>query len=111
MIKLSDLLCGFLAVAVVGSVMLGSALAGQFTTAETFDTNRLYEIGRDRYVPFDVTGTQPLRDLLEANAVRADTRILVTQTAAGSLALLTDEMSYHHIAQGNANGQDWMVTF
>ncbi len=64
-----------------------------------------------QFETFYVTDTQPLGDLFKAKAVDPDTQILVTETVAGKLALLTDQMSYHHIAQRNANGQDWMATF
>jgi hypothetical protein len=33
------------------------------------------------------------------------------ETAAGKLALITDLMTYHHIAQGQAPNKDWMATF
>ena len=42
---------------------------------------------------------------------RSKTRVLVIETAAGPLAFLQDQMAFHHIAQGNAGGKDWMVTF
>ena len=32
-------------------------------------------------------------------------------TAAGRLALITDQMTYHHIAQGRARNRDWMAAF
>ena len=111
MSKPSELLGRFLLVTVLGGMMLPSMLAAQFATAETFDINRFLDRGGDRYETFYVTDTQPLREVFEANTVNPDTRILVTETAAGNLALLTDQMAWHHIAQGNANGQDWMVTF
>jgi hypothetical protein len=40
-----------------------------------------------------------------------DTPVLVTETAAGKLALLTDQMVFHHLAQGRADGKDWLATF
>jgi hypothetical protein len=30
---------------------------------------------------------------------------------AGLLAFLTDQMVYHHVAQGETNGEPWMVSF
>jgi hypothetical protein len=30
---------------------------------------------------------------------------------AGRLAFLTDQMAYHHVAQGEMNGEPWMVSF
>ena len=37
--------------------------------------------------------------------------LLVMETAVGRLALITDQMTYHHIAQGRARNKDWMATF
>jgi len=48
---------------------------------------------------------------LDAGKVKADTALLVTETAAGKLALLRDQMAYHHIAQGTVDGKNWMATF
>jgi hypothetical protein len=48
---------------------------------------------------------------LDEGKVAADTRLLVITTAAGKLALITDQMTYHHIAQGRTHNRDWMATF
>ena len=63
------------------------------------------------FEPFLVSSTLPVREALKAARIAADTDVLVTTTAAGPLALLTEQMAYHHIAQGRANGQDWLVSF
>jgi hypothetical protein len=63
------------------------------------------------FEPFVVTSTRAIRDALRAGDVAADTDVLITTTASGPLALLTEQMAYHHIAQGGANGQDWLVSF
>jgi len=63
------------------------------------------------FEPFLITSTRSLREALRAGAVAADTDVLMTSTVAGPLALLTEQMAYHHIAQGGANGQDWLVSF
>jgi len=60
---------------------------------------------------FYVKQTDPLKTVLDEGRVAPDTRLLVIETAAGKLALLTDQMTYHHIAQGRAGGKDWMATF
>lgn len=76
-----------------------------------FDIERFSNAGNGWFETFYVTDTQPLSRALEAGNVAADTRVLVMQTAGGELALLTDQMAYHHLAQGRAEGQDWMATF
>lgn len=75
-----------------------------------FDIKRFSGSGNGWFETFYVKETQPLRKALEEGKVAADTRVLVTQTAAGKLALLTDQMTFHHIAQGHAGGKDWLAT-
>jgi len=76
-----------------------------------FEIGRLNSENYGAFEPFYVTETQPLGKAFEDGKVAADTRLLVTETAAGRLALLTDQMAYHHLAQGRAGGKDWMATF
>mgnify|MGYP001067303800 CR=1 FL=1 len=64
-----------------------------------------------RFEPFRVTETEPLRGAISANKLRGDTRVLVLEHPAGLLAFLTDQMVYHHVAQGETNGEPWMVSF
>jgi hypothetical protein len=60
---------------------------------------------------FDVEQTEPLQKVLREGRVAEDTAVLVTATAAGNLALLTEQMVFHHLAQGRAGGKDWMAAF
>jgi hypothetical protein len=76
-----------------------------------FDVTRLNSENYGAFEPFYVTETQPLGKALEDGKVAAETRLLVTETAAGKLALLMDQMAYHHLAQGRDGGKDWMATF
>ena len=64
-----------------------------------------------RFEPFRVSEYEPLRDALSADKLQSDTRVLVMQHPAGELAFLTDQMTYHHVAQGEMNGEPWMVSF
>ncbi len=75
-----------------------------------FDIHRFSGAGNGWFETFYVKDTQTLRKALQEGKVGADTRILVTQTAGGKLALLADQMSFHHIAQGHAGGKDWLAT-
>jgi hypothetical protein len=84
----------------------------QFVTAETFDIDRYLPTEDEfQFETFYVEETRPLRSALDAGIVTDDTPLLVTETAAGPLALLTGQMAFHHIAQGTAAGKDWMATF
>ena len=55
--------------------------------------------------------TQALRSMLDQGLVSEKTTLLVTETAEGKLALIRDQMVFHHIAQGSVDGKDWMATF
>ena len=66
---------------------------------------------RSRFEPFRVSETEPLIDALSAGKLHGDTRVLVMDHSAGRLAFLTDQMVYHHVAQGEIDGEPWMVSF
>lgn len=90
------------------------ALLGQSvfaTTAEDFDIDRYSTMGAGMFETFYVKDIQSLGDVLAAEIVSAETLVLVTETGAGKLALIRDQMSFHHIAQGSVGGKDWMATF
>ncbi len=76
-----------------------------------FDIKRFSNSGNGWFETFYVKETEPLRKALDEGRAATDTRLLVTQTAGGRLALLMDQMAYHHIAQGHAGGRDWLATF
>jgi hypothetical protein len=79
--------------------------------APGFDISRFAPTAVGTFETFYVKETNPLKKVLEEGKVAADTRLLVITTAGGNLALLTDQMTYHHIAQGRARNKDWMATF
>ncbi len=84
-----------------------TALGGQ--TPE-FDID-IARIGGGRFQPFVVSETEPMRDAMSAGKLQDDTRLLVLDHPAGVLAFLTDQMTYHHVAQGDIDGEPWMVSF
>jgi hypothetical protein len=75
-----------------------------------FDVTRFAPNG-GIFKTFDVEQTEPLQKVLKEGRVADDTAVLVTATAAGNLALLTEQMVFHHLAQGRAGGKDWMAAF
>lgn len=75
------------------------------------DVSRFNFTLRGSFEPFVVTSTRSVREAMSARLVAADTDVLLTSTAAGPLALLTEQMAYHHIAQGRGGGEDWLVSF
>lgn len=76
-----------------------------------FDISRFSSAGNGWFETFYVKETRPLGDALTGGTVAGDTRLLVTDTVGGRLALLTEQMAFHHIAQGSAGGKDWLVSF
>ncbi len=61
--------------------------------------------------PFPVTTMEPLEDALESGKIGEETAVLLLTRGDTRLALLTEQMSYHHIAQGELEGEPWMVSF
>jgi hypothetical protein len=76
-----------------------------------FDISRFSNAGNGWFQTFHVKDTELLRDVLKVGKVAEDTRLLVTDIPTGKLALITDQMAFHHLAQGTAGGKDWLVTF
>lgn len=54
---------------------------------------------------------EPLADALADGRVEEETPVLVLSRGDADLALLTMQMTYHHVAQGELDGEPWMVTF
>ena len=110
-----------------GAVLLGAILAGaafaqfQITSnpldlpngpaAPGFDIKRFSNAGNGAFETFYVQKTEPLKEVLDQGRIAGDTRILVFSTAGGKLALITDQMAFHHIAEGTDGGKDWMAVF
>jgi hypothetical protein len=80
-------------------------------TAATFDIDRYSTFGEGFFETYYVEESQSLQTALDAGLVTGETELLVTNTNAGNLALIRDQMAFHHIAQGTAGGKDWMATF
>jgi len=103
----------------LGTVFAAAALAQAPVTVQLpngparsgFDISRFALTAVGTFETFYVKETYPLKKVLDEGRVAADTRLLVTTTAAGRLALISDQMTYHHIAQGRARNKDWMATF
>src|SRR5262245_33460839 len=76
-----------------------------------FDISRFNNVANGRFETFHVTKTERLAKVLEEGRVAGDTRLLVTETAAGKVALITDQMAFHHVDQWRAGGQDWLAEF
>lgn len=91
-------------------ILASGALPGQ--EAADFDVERAVRYDSTVYVPFRVQNPRPLITALEGGELHPQTSLLVMDhPAAGKLALVTDQMAYHHVAQGEIAGEPWMVSF
>jgi hypothetical protein len=97
--------------AVIASIQPSLAAQSKTNVKPAFDITRFSPTPPGTFETFYVGETQSLRQALDAGTVAENMPVLVTETAGGKLVLLTDQMVYHHIAEGNAGGRDWMVTF
>ena len=93
------------------AVVLAGAKEPVVAQEPEFDIARARVGAGSRFEPFRVTETEPLQDAMSANKLQRDTRVLVMDHPAGLLAFITDQMVYHHVAQGETNGEPWMVSF
>ena len=97
--------------AIASALIVLFSQIGFAATADDFDMQRYSTVGSGAFQTFQVDATQPLRLVLDNGTVNDDTMLLVTKTADGYLALMRDQMAFHHIAQGTAGGLEWMATF
>lgn len=81
------------------------------TGAATFDAKRAILRKRDMFRPLAVQGTERLADALSGKRVHGETPLLVLEREGAALALLTSEMIFHHVAQGEWNGTPILATF
>jgi hypothetical protein len=77
----------------------------------SFDIDRAFILDSTVYEPFNVTKTQPLRRALDEGIINEATLLLVMEHRAGNLAFAVDQLAYHHAAQGEIEGEPWLVSF
>lgn len=76
-----------------------------------FDTDRAIFWGQPNFVPLRDPEWKTLRSALRVGDVTDETIMLSFEIAGKTLALVSSQMSYHHVAQGEMEGEPWMVTF
>lgn len=89
---------------------LAIAAPGSVAQEDEFDITR-FRSNDDHWIPFDVQETVPLREAVAAGILAGETALLVVEVPAGRLALVEDQLTYHHAAQGRLNGEPWMVSY
>ena len=78
---------------------------------EGFDTGRAIFWKHPNFVPLRDPEWEPLRDALRRGDVNDETTVLTFEAGGETLVLVSSQMSYHHVAQGEMTGEPWMVTF
>ncbi len=91
--------------------LVGNAQSDSVPRVPGFDVNRAMLPDRSRFTPFLVEESRLLREALDQGVVDNDTPILVVERGGQRLALITREMMFHHVAQGDMAGEPWMVSF
>ena len=87
------------------------AFTSELTGAATFDAKRAILSKRDMFRPLAVQRTEGLADALRRKKVRGETPLLVLERDGAALSLLTSQMIFHHVAQGEWNGTPILATF
>jgi hypothetical protein len=76
-----------------------------------FDTDRAIFWGQPNFIPLRDPEWKSLRSARRAGDVSDETTVLSFEIAGKTLVLVSSQMSYHHVAQGEMEGEPWMVTF
>lgn len=76
-----------------------------------FDPDRAILNDAPWFDPFRVLTMESLSEALDEGSVTRETPLLVLERGGFHLALLTMQMTYHHVAQGTLQGEPWMVSF
>ena len=76
-----------------------------------FDRDRAIFWAKPNFIPLRDPEWQSLRAARRAGDIQDDTPVLSFSVAGKTLALVSSQMSYHHVAQGEMAGEPWMVTF
>lgn len=93
------------------SIEVAGQGADQVKKVPSFDPDRAMLAERPNFDAFRVSETRSLADALKDGAVERQTPLMVMQRDEATLALITTQMAYHHVAQGNLMGEPWLVTF
>jgi len=98
-------------VAIAAMLALSATPLVAQTATESFDLDRAWISEVGMVEPFVVDQVKPLGAALDADEIEKSTWVLVVDHPAGRLALVTDQLAYHHVAQGSIRGEPWMVSF
>ena len=78
---------------------------------EGFDTDRAIFWEERNFDPLRNPEWESLAEARRDGRVSDETPVLTFEAGGQALVLVTSQMSYHHVAQGEMAGEPWMVTF
>lgn len=78
--------------------------------ADGFDPERALFFAAPNFIPLRNPEWHPLTDVV-GREIEEDTPVLVFEAGGETMVLVSSQMSYHHVAQGEMAGEPWMVTF
>lgn len=76
-----------------------------------FDPDRAILNDEPWFEPFRPSEYKSLASALADGDVEKETPLLVLARDGRQLGLITRQMTYHHVAQGELAGEPWMVSF
>ena len=98
----------------------GAPLAAQFNRVEAdpnmpvkdgFDTDVALLWTQPNFIPLRNPEWQSLRAARRAGEVSDETTVVTFDVQGKTLALVSGQMAYHHVAQGSVATEPWMVSF
>ena len=76
------------------------------------DPKRFGKADRFFFAPFDVQSMAALTSVMERKELANDNLVIVAEVNGGhQIGFATEQLAYHHVAQGSINGEPWMVSF
>jgi len=80
-------------------------------TGMVVDPQRIDTFDNFLFKPFEAKESHPLQQALAKQQISADRDVLVAEVRDGVIVLDKPQMSYYHTAQGQLNGEPWLVCF
>ena len=88
-----------------------SAVAHAQSGAAEFDHSRAILHDSSNFERFYVEETIPLKEALGNGTLQKSTPLALLHNKAGPLTLVMSQLMYHHLAQGEMEGEPWLVSF
>lgn len=76
-----------------------------------FDVSRAKLSDKAQFKPFHVSAFLDSSNLFEKKMISGQDEILVFELNNKHYGLLTKQMAYHHVANGEIDGQPFMISF